>query len=306
MIIAVQKWWFYYKGYKLKLSLSVLYRAWNASGENTRVIIIITVLYSIVSGISEIYIFIFLDGGLLNSVEGTPARNMENCPQSSVSCRRNVLSALRLLQAWLWFSIILSISRTSVWAWETAESSPGCVLREMCERERFIHHSHTYYRLCKRDWKLLTWAIRLRSWWLHTPCYDLGWWLCRVLRALVFLYSYSVKRAIRLRFLDRTLPVSLVSYAGTVLSLLWPNKFALVFCCLWRELANTKQWKNALWDSTSNCVWTTATKWWQGQSHRHQYTEINSFWRMRCLLWASRPWKGPKISHFCFLDFVGL
>ena len=250
-----------------------------------------------VSGISEIYIFIFLDGGLLNSVEGTPARNMENWPQSSVSCRRNVLSALRLLQAWLWFSIILSISRTSVWAWETAESSPGCVKGNV--RERFIHHSHKYYRLRKRDWKLLTWATRLRTWWLHTLCYDQGWWLCQVLHALVFLYCYSVKRAIRIRLWDRrTLLVSLVSYAGTVLSLLWPNKFALVFCCLWQELANTKQWENALLDSTSNCVWATATKWWQGQSHRHQYTEINSF--EECAVFCERAGheKGQKSATF--------
>ena len=57
-------------------------------------------------------------------------------------------------------------------------------------------------------------------------------------------FSYSVKRAMKLKLRDRrTLPASLVSYAGTVLSLLWPNKFALVFCCLRQELANTKQWE---------------------------------------------------------------
>ena len=57
-------------------------------------------------------------------------------------------------------------------------------------------------------------------------------------------FSYSVKRATKLKLRDRrTLPASLVSYAGTVLSLLWPNKFALVFCCLRQELANTKQWE---------------------------------------------------------------
>ena len=52
-----------------------------------------------VSTISESYIFIFFVGGLLKSVVGTPARNIENCPQSSVNCRRKVLRALRLLQA---------------------------------------------------------------------------------------------------------------------------------------------------------------------------------------------------------------
>ena len=81
-------------------------------------------------------------------------------------------------------------------------------------------------------------------------------------------FSYSVKRATKLKLGGRrTLPANLVNYAGTVLSLLWPNKFALVFCCFLRELANTKQWENAFWDSTSNRVWTTVTKWWQGQSH---------------------------------------
>ena len=81
-------------------------------------------------------------------------------------------------------------------------------------------------------------------------------------------FSYSVKRATKLKLRDRrTLPASLVSYAGIVLSLLWPNKSALIFCCLRRELTNTKLWESALWDSTSNHVWATATKRWQGQSH---------------------------------------
>ena len=86
------------------------------------------------------HIFIFLVGGLLKSVEGTPARNIENWPQSSVNCRRKVLRALRLLQAWLWFSMIFSMSRTSVWAWVTAESSVDC----MVGRERHTDWSYRY------------------------------------------------------------------------------------------------------------------------------------------------------------------
>ena len=42
-------------------------------------------------------------------------------------------------------------------------------------------------------------------------------------------WSYSVKRATKIKLQDRrTLPASLVSHTGTVLSLLWPNKFTLI------------------------------------------------------------------------------
>ncbi len=49
-------------------------------------------------------------------------------------------------------------------------------------------------------------------------------------------WSYSIKRATKLKLRDRrTLPASLISYVGTILSLLWPNKCALIFCRLQRE-----------------------------------------------------------------------
>ena len=46
-------------------------------------------------------------------------------------------------------------------------------------------YHHRSYRPCKQDWKLLTWALHFHTWWLRTPCYGQGQWLCQVLRALV-------------------------------------------------------------------------------------------------------------------------
>ena len=112
---------------------------------------------------SESYIFIFLAGGLLKSVEGTPARNIENCPHNSVSCRRKVLRAFKLLQAWLWFSRILSMSRTSVWAWETAELSADYVVKESKERRRERERERERGRERERERAVL--VVKRKNWW---------------------------------------------------------------------------------------------------------------------------------------------
>ena len=119
------------------------------------------------------------------------------------------------------------------------------------------YRSHRLYRLP------LVWAISL-----HTTmvAQSVLWSTSMALSSSTGCTCIGIKvtdkKAMKLKPRDRRiLPASLVSYTGTVLSLLWPNKFALIFCC--KARANNGK---RLWDSTSNRVWATATKGWQGQS----------------------------------------
>ena len=115
-------------------------------------------------------------------------------------------------------------------------------------------------------------------------------------------WSCSIKRATKLKLRDRTLPASLVSYAGTILSLLWPNKCALVFCRHQHE-----QTKSFLIQNNGKTLVGLYLKPRKGHSHKrvawpnplYWHTGISTWW-MRYLLWASRPWKGTKIGNSCF------
>jgi hypothetical protein len=81
----------------------------------------------------------------------------------------------------------------------------------------------------------------------------------------------SVKRITKLKLRDRrTLPASLISYAGTVLPLLWPNNCALVFAVFGESKPSLCQYKTMGKRSvglTSSRERATATKGLQGQSH---------------------------------------
>ena len=87
-------------------------------------------------------------------------------------------------------------------------------------------------------------------------------------------------------------------YTDTVLSLLWPNKFALIFCSPQRELTNTKQWET-LFGTLPQTVYRPQP---QRTKLLHRYTEIYSSWWMCYFLWVSRGQKSAIFASWTFQD----
>ena len=204
-----------------------------------------------------------------------------------------------------------SLIRLSLWPWW---SKPFAMV--------WYHHRSYTGRLCKRIGNCSheqSVCIHV-EWWLHTPCYSWGWWICQVLHVYVHMYVYSywscnVRRATKSKLWDRRkLPASFVSYA-VLLTL--PNKFTLaffvvivvdivlLFCFFFATFIEI----SSIYKTLGKCFVGLYLKWPQLQkggkgkatvwAHQNKY-----YWGLHCLLWASKPLEGPNISYFGFLDYM--